>query len=179
MRTRGEPFFCPKGTEGLSLGIEPRFPNKRLCSNGWTRNCDPGLSPQEIAHRYLPPFQAGSRFLAFLGLKPQAESYCPFGTMSSTLTRRVVNRQLGAYRYCLIEDEYENDSLRWCTSRFFPSQVSLFTFHFSPILPDARLVEFSHSTDSVAPGWPTWLIRGVFEAVGSLYECHFIRGDFS
>jgi hypothetical protein len=97
MRARGEPFFCPKGTEGLSLGFEPRFPNKRLCSNGWTRNCDPGLSPQEIAHRYLPPFQAGSRFLAFLGLKPQAESYCPFGTMSSTLTRRVVNRQLGAY----------------------------------------------------------------------------------
>jgi hypothetical protein len=47
--------------------------------------------------------------------------------------------------------------------------LSLFTFHFSPILPDARLVELSQSIGSVAPGRRTRIIRGLFEAFRPLY----------
>ena len=54
------------------------------------------------------------------------------------------------------------------------SFFTLFTFHFSSILPDARLVELSQSTDSMAPGRPTRIIRGLFQALCALHECGFV-----
>jgi hypothetical protein len=57
--------------------------------------------------------------------------------------------------------------------------ISLFTFHFSPILPDARLVEPSQPVSYLGrscPGRPT---LGLLEAFCALYERGFVRGDFS
>jgi hypothetical protein len=54
------------------------------------------------------------------------------------------------------------------------SFFTLFTFHFSSILPDARLVELSQSTDSVAPSRFIRIARGLFEAVRAVHECGFV-----
>jgi hypothetical protein len=69
--------------------------------------------------------------------------------------------------------------MRWAIGSLALPTFTLSTFHFSSILPDARLEEFSQATDSVLPGRPTRIVRGLFEAVRSLYECGFVRGDFS
>ena len=40
---------------------------------------------KHIASQSLPPFQGGASYGAYLGLKPQAESLSPFGTIAGDL----------------------------------------------------------------------------------------------
>ena len=50
------------------MAVEKRFP--------------PWL-PNEILNKFLPPLQGGALLSGVLGLKPQAQSYSPFGTKNS------------------------------------------------------------------------------------------------
>jgi hypothetical protein len=40
-----------------------------------------GASMNQAPNRFLPPLQGGRLFDRYLGLKPQAQSYSPFGTL--------------------------------------------------------------------------------------------------
>ena len=53
-----------------------------------------------VAPKHLPPFQGGSSHDVFLGLKPQAESYCPFGAETEFFTEPL---KVNAYKGYALE----------------------------------------------------------------------------
>jgi hypothetical protein len=90
--------FCPEGppaslrealragTIGLSLGFQPQVsikyvPRPERAAEAFPRVM--GRRRTKNRTKNLAPLQGTSRVGAFLGLKPQAESYSPFGTKSS------------------------------------------------------------------------------------------------
>jgi hypothetical protein len=71
----------PEGMLGLSLGFQPQVLIKRASRpEGGGRNEAPKNTPS--IKKTLRPFRACRDWGAFLGLKPQAESYYPFGISS-------------------------------------------------------------------------------------------------
>jgi len=103
LRGNGAFRFCPKGAIGLSLGFQPQVPVKERIRPEGAVDRFSEHEPRrraECAPRNLPPFssfvphsrnyggQAGrARFFGYLGLKSQAEIYCPFGAETKTASR--------------------------------------------------------------------------------------------
>ena len=71
----------PEGMIGLSLGFQPQVPIKGASRpEGGGRNEAP--KTMTSIKKILRPFRACRDWGIFLGLKPQAESYYPFGISS-------------------------------------------------------------------------------------------------
>ena len=74
--------LCPEGTTGLSLGFNPRNQQKQDRPKGAEESF--GIKTFQrfkcMRHGILRPFRAPRDIGLYLGLKPQAESYSPFGT---------------------------------------------------------------------------------------------------
>jgi hypothetical protein len=62
------PALYPKGVKGLSLGFQPQVRQKEC----------PALKGRQKA-RFSPKYIVRQNACSILGLKPQAESYYPFG----------------------------------------------------------------------------------------------------
>ena len=74
--------FVPKGRQDSARGFNPGNQSKKgPAPTGRKNDRDQGVSSNEILEVFLfRPFRAGRDFDVLLGLKPQAESYRPFGT---------------------------------------------------------------------------------------------------
>jgi hypothetical protein len=78
--------FCPERTIGLSLGCQPQVSIKYVSRPERATEAFPQvMGRRQINNRSknLAPLQGASRVGVSLRLKPQAESYSPFGTKSS------------------------------------------------------------------------------------------------
>src|SRR5580704_5848623 len=96
LRTDIKVDFCPEGTTGLSLGFQPQVPiRKRPAPKVGGRTVASHLCRRSQTKRraeHLAPLQGASCFGPFLGLKPQAESYSPFGTSLQKIKKQVENQ---------------------------------------------------------------------------------------
>jgi hypothetical protein len=84
LRTGVQLDFCPEGTTALSPGVlTPGTDIKDVRPESGGREVsalDAERDPQPI---FCRPFKAGPYCQCVLGLKPQAQSYSPFGTKNS------------------------------------------------------------------------------------------------
>jgi len=73
--------FCPEGTQPgvLTPGIEKKCPAPKVAVEPLPETMEDVLKPT-VDQNIFRPFRARLGSCMFLGLKPQAESYCPFGT---------------------------------------------------------------------------------------------------
>jgi hypothetical protein len=69
--------FCPEGTIGPSNDKKCPAPKVAVEPLAQTMGC---VLKQTVDQNIFRPFRAGLGLGRFLGLKPQAESCCPFGT---------------------------------------------------------------------------------------------------
>jgi hypothetical protein len=80
-RPRGACRLYPEGMTGLSLGFQPQLSIKKWIRPEGARERDfalPNVEPN-LTRTACRPFRAGSRVGFILGLKPQAQSFYPFG----------------------------------------------------------------------------------------------------
>jgi len=83
-RPVGTVGLCPEGTIGLSPGLQPREHVHTMSRpEGGGRYLSSAVhlvNPYHPTRRFYRPFGAGRFINRYLGLKPQAESYSPYGT---------------------------------------------------------------------------------------------------
>jgi hypothetical protein len=103
LRTSAKVDFCPEGTIGVSLGFQPQVSIKYVSRPGRAA-AEP--FPQVMGYRQTnnrtknpAPVQGASWAGVLLGLKPQAESYSPFGTMSFIQPKYLSTKSKSHQRY--------------------------------------------------------------------------------
>jgi hypothetical protein len=85
MRTGIKVDFCPEGTIGFSLGFQPQVSIKWVSRPEGAAEAFPLVVERRQTNNRtenLAPLQGALWVGVFLGLKPQAQSYRPFGTKS-------------------------------------------------------------------------------------------------
>ena len=125
-----ERFRAPKGHQGSARGFNPwNRPHRTAPCKGARSICSRtyqesviGIAPRVSTNEHrlglrggicrgsLAPFQGGSHWVNFLGLKPQAESWCPFGARKRTLppghAQRISMREKTASGRSLLESDW-------------------------------------------------------------------------